>query len=63
MIKDGPNGHILLQCLVIESRLATAEQELHVLWRQLFHSDLIIIDSAVYHVCFLLLQHDHTRLD
>lgn len=43
--------------------LAPAEKELHILWRQLLHSDLIIIDSAVDHVRLLLLQHHHAALD
>ena len=36
---------------------------MHVLRRQLLHSHLVIVDRAVDHVGFLLLQHDHTALD
>ena len=43
--------------------LATPEQELHILRGKLLHSDLVIIDSAIDHISFLLLEHDHTALD
>lgn len=43
--------------------LGPAEQELHVLWAQLLHSDCIVVDCPVDHVRLLLLQEDHTRLD
>jgi hypothetical protein len=39
--------------------LGAAEQKLHVLGRQLLHGSLVLVDCAVDHVCFLLLQHDH----
>lgn len=41
-----------------------AEKELHVAWGQPFQRlVLVLIDRAIDHVCFLLLQQNHTRLD
>ena len=36
---------------------------MHILRRQLLHRCLVVVDRAVDHVGFLLLQHDHARLD
>ena len=46
-----------------ESVLCSTKQELHVLWRELIHSDLVIVDSPIDHVSFLLLQQHHSRFD
>lgn len=46
-----------------EPGLVPTEQELHVLGREFLHGDLIVIDGAVDHVGFFLLQHDHPGLD
>ena len=40
---------------ILPASLTAPEQELHVLWRELLHSDLVVIDSAIDHVSFLLL--------
>lgn len=43
--------------------LASTEQKLHVLRRQLLHGDLIVIDGTVDHVGLLFLEHDHPRFN
>lgn len=45
------------------SSLASTKQELHVLWRQLLHGDLVVIDGTVDHVGLLFLEHDHPRFN
>lgn len=45
------------------SSLVAAEQKLHILRRELLHSNLIIINGAINHMSFLLLQHDHARFN
>jgi hypothetical protein len=43
--------------------LGTTEQELHILWGQTLHCRIVSVDSGVDHVCLLLLEQHHTRLD
>jgi hypothetical protein len=42
---------------------ASTEEELHILGSELLHGDLIVVNGPVNHVCFLLLQHYHTRFN
>lgn len=44
-------------------KLRPTEEELHILWRQLLHRGLVVVDGAIDHVRLLLLQHHHSRFD
>ena len=61
-IPQASKGVGMLKRERFSSTSRSSEQELHVFWCELVQCNLIIVDSAVDHVGFFLLQQNHSRL-